>query len=320
MKRVIFVGGTSYSGSTFFNMVLANDSRGLAIGAVQNLFWPTKPYHFHMHCTCGEQPGEMWEKVKAAGEDALYPTLFEMFPDIDVIVESSKDPIWINNQTKSLEANGIAAQNIVMWKTPYELAHSFQKRGDVDAWKSEWEVYHRMYYTLIPEWKSVSYRDFTNSGLARSNVYRYLSLPEFPGKEHYWERDQHVLGGNPSARVHLYSTDDEKYLENVNRSNSRIDVVEKGVHQSVHYSIGDDEALQSRVAEQINASPTLQSLLELLESRDVGLASDHEEMPEFPELIMPSWMIQVRRAKQWGDHKRAVLVHRTAGESLPVLL
>ena len=54
MKKVIFIGGTSYSGSTFFDMILANDPKGFSCGEVNALFNPYRPHHTDPLCGCGD--------------------------------------------------------------------------------------------------------------------------------------------------------------------------------------------------------------------------------------------------------------------------
>lgn len=309
MKKVIFVGGTEYSGSTFFHMILANDPHGLAIGEVHNFFRPSRPYHFQMHCSCGEQPGKLWLDVKNEGETRLYAALFDAFPEVDYIVDSSKNPLWIHDQMQHLERQGIATQNILIWKTPYELAHSFQKRGDVNKWQRSWEVYHRIYFTLIEQWRAISYGGFTNERSLLTSACAYLQLADFPGKERYWEREQHVLGGNPSARVHLYAEDNPNFKENIERSSSRIDVAEAGTHRRIRYSAVVEPSLQALVNEQIENNSMITPILNMLQSRDVGnRPSDIEK--DFSHLQMSSSAVQLRRVKQIARRQKAALLHQ----------
>lgn len=312
MKKVIFVGGTEYSGSTFFHMILANDPRGLAIGEVHNFFRPSRSYHFNMHCSCGERPGELWEKVKRAGETGLYTALFDAFPEIDTIVDSSKAPLWISDQMGHLDKQGIATQNILIWKTPYELAHSYQKRGDVNQWQRSWEIYHRMYYTLIEEWKAVSYYGFTSDRSLLTAACEYLGLPDFPGKERYWERGQHVLGGNPSARVHLYAEDNPNFKENIERSSSKIDVAETGTHRRIHYSAVVEPSLRALVDEQMADNAMIEPILDLLAARDVGNLSERTE-GDYSSLRMSLPALQLRRVKKAAVSMNAVLSNRFKG-------
>ena len=44
-RMVIFVGGTSFSGSTLVDMMLANDPAGLSCGEVYAIFYPYRRHH-----------------------------------------------------------------------------------------------------------------------------------------------------------------------------------------------------------------------------------------------------------------------------------
>src|SRR5690606_13273317 len=124
-------GGTSYSGSTFFHLTLANDPAGFAVGEVKHLFRPTKERHARptWSCGCGDPNCDLWPRVKRNGEDRLYETIFEIHPEVEFIVDASKNVVWIDDQTANLKRQGIETRSIVIWKTLAEFAHSLQKRN-----------------------------------------------------------------------------------------------------------------------------------------------------------------------------------------------
>ena len=300
MKKVIFVGGTEFSGSTFFHMILANDANGLAIGEAHNIMRPSRPYHFQMHCSCGEHPCSLWQELKDAGEQQLYSELFSRFPDVDFIVDSSKNPFWIQDQKAVLHRQGIAFQDIVVWKTPYEFAQSYHKRGSTESWERSWIVYHQLYYTLFDAWRTVRYHDLTSDHSTLQSVCNFLGLPYFDGKERYWERSSHhVVGGNPSARVHLYSGDNANFQENVQRSSSKIEVLKEGTHRSIYYDAKIDPAVKESVDSTIRANGQVPAIFDLLDSLDVrrepaALQAD----AKFPQQVrMSKHLIQLRKAK-----------------------
>jgi hypothetical protein len=311
MKRVIFVGGTAFSGTTFFHLVLANDPRGLAVGEVEHLFRPALPRHFDLRCSCGGRPGELWEKVKKGGEKNLYASLFDLLPNVDTIVDSSKYPLWIHDQVLHLDQQGIASQNILIWKTPYELASSHSKRGDMNGWERSWEMYHRMYYTLIEEWKTVSYSAFTDDREVLTAACNYLGLTDFPGKERYWERGQHVLGGNPSARVHLYTKDDPGYDYEMGRQSPApgVDVPRVKSHRSISYSVEIDPSIRATVDEQVQGNPRIEPIRQLLEAKDVS----REFVPtdkDYSQLRMSLPAVELRRRKEAAIRIKASVLHR----------
>ncbi|HDH57681.1 MAG TPA: hypothetical protein ENF16_03625, partial [Bacteroidetes bacterium] len=199
MKKVIFIGGTSFSGSTFLDMILANDPRGFSCGEVRALFHPWRPHHFNPECGCGDENCEVWRQVLQNGEKNLYETIFSLF-DVDFILDSSKDLFWIKKQMRYLGKQNVEVKNVLIWKTPLELAYSFKKRGRLKEWKKSWINYHRAYLTLIGPHLAVKYSDLTKDEKALIKICEYLEIPYFAEKIHYWEKTHHTLFGNTSAK------------------------------------------------------------------------------------------------------------------------
>lgn len=204
MKKVIFVGGTSYSGSTFLDMILSNDQKGFSCGEVVALFNPYRKHHINPECGCGEKHCEFWQKVLEGGKKKLYQTIYELMPDIEFIVDSSKDPQWIASQTKNLQVQNLKVKNILIWKTPIEFGKSLIKRNRIKELEKSWINYHRLYFTLVNNWKSIRYYDLTNNPMYLKDLCEYLEIQYFHGKEKYWEKKHHTLFGNTSAKIHLY--------------------------------------------------------------------------------------------------------------------
>ncbi|MHC4179030.1 MAG: hypothetical protein ACYSWU_16065, partial [Planctomycetota bacterium] len=117
-KTVIFVGGTSYSGSTFFDMTLANDPEGFSCGEVSALFFPYRPHHIEPDCGCSDSDCSIWRRLLGNGYADFFPAIFERLPEVDFIVDSSKDVFWIAKQLKALRKHGIRAKHVLIWKDP----------------------------------------------------------------------------------------------------------------------------------------------------------------------------------------------------------
>jgi hypothetical protein len=303
MKKVIFVGGTEFSGSTFFHMILANDAHGLAIGEAHNMMRPSRSYHFNMHCSCGEHPCSLWQSLKDEGEESLYSSLFSRFPDAEFIVDSSKNPFWIQDQKAILRRQGIDTKDIVVWKTPYEFATSYQKRGNMQAWERSWIIYHQIYNSIFERWHSIPYHDLTSDRRALEAVCNYLDIPYFDGKERYWERaHHHVVGGNPSARVHLYSGSSADFEENVRRSSSKIDVIGDETHRSIYYDAKIDPLVKEFVDSRIKANEQIPAIFELLQALDVRGESVSQGVDEAisQKVKMPRYLIELRKVKYWA--------------------
>src|SRR6266498_3705998 len=92
MKKVIFVGGTSFSGSTFFHLMLANDPKGFALGEIRSVFHPQRPDQINSVCGCGDPACTLWQQIRRNGENHVYETVFDLHPEVEFIVDSSKIP------------------------------------------------------------------------------------------------------------------------------------------------------------------------------------------------------------------------------------
>ena len=291
MKKVIFVGGTAYSGSTFFDMTLANDPAGFSCGEVYAMFNPFRSHHVDPLCGCGDVNCEIWPQVLAAGEEHCYETIFALHPEVNFIVDSSKDPIWIARQIARLQEQAIDARHILIWKTPLELAASFKKRGELDNWERSWVNYHRLYHTLVSGWRSVPYADYTQDASVLEEVCNFLGIPFFAGKASYWEKTHHLLFGNDSARVHL--------VNEVTRGQSAPSPMGSGEpqRQTIYYSSVEDAELERLVSTTISESPYISALVSLLTERDIRNQEMHTSDTAV-ELKLGVSNVQLRRLKQ----------------------
>ena len=96
-RFVTFIGGTAYSGSTLLDMILANDQSGFSCGEVGAYVYPFRRHHKSPTCGCGEPDCGIWRDPRAATVD-VHRYLFDRFPDVSFLVDSSKSIEWISQQ------------------------------------------------------------------------------------------------------------------------------------------------------------------------------------------------------------------------------
>ena len=305
MKKIIYIGGTSYSGSTFFDMILANDQHGFSCGEVYKLFKPYDPSHVDPECGCGEKSCSIWNKALENGEKQLYHTIFNMFPEIYFITDSSKNPFWIDSQIKLLRENGIEFKNILIWKTPLEAALSFNKRNRLKNWEATWINYHRLYFTLVTGWKTVRYHDLTKDKNVLKKVCEYLQIPYFEGKEKFWEKTNHTLFGNTSARIHLFSKDSKNFdrakkilTHSSQKEESRI----KQNYHNIYYDKVDDAHLEKIVNKRMSKEKFFTDILEILNKNDISReGNDFEDIEKLKITWIPT---QLRKMKRFWNYKK----------------
>lgn len=294
MKKVIFVGGTAFSGSTLLAMILSNDSHGFACGEPQNYLNPTKYYHNKLVCGCGDKNCDIWPQVKKADPERIYEAIFGLFPETEFIVDSSKNLFWIRSQIQYLAKRGIETKNVLIWKSPIEIAHSFKKRGRLSAWERSWVNYHRLYYTLIDDWMAIKYKDLTENSGALNDICKYLGISNFPGKRRYWDKVQHVIGWNISAKIHLYDKGSSSYK--LSEADDPISIPENNNHRSIYYHNVSDPSLTYLIEEQVDRSKYIHQLLALLEAYD----RSNEKLGDqtSPSLRFPAYSIALRSLKR----------------------
>lgn len=240
-KKVIFVGGTAYSGSTFFHMMLGNDPAGFACGEVRWSFHPHRPDHVDRLCSCGNPNCWIWRTVLKDGEKKVYESIFDAFPEVSFIVDSSKNPYWIHDQSNYLRSQGFETSHVLLWKSPTEFAASKRKRNE-PGWAGDWSKYHRLYFSLIEEFGLLSYQTLSNDPSSLAAVCEYVDISYFAGKENFWEKEHHVLGGNYSAKLHLGGNAAQRYAteEHHQEGSER--------RQTIYYVDQEDQGLAQEVA------------------------------------------------------------------------
>jgi len=305
-KKVIFVGGTSYSGSTFFHLTLANDPKGFGVGEVKHLFRPTKERHTRTTwaCGCGDPNCSLWGRVKKNGEAHLYESIFEIHPEVDFIVDASKNVVWIDDQINYLSRQGIEVKTAVIWKTLLEYAHSLQKRNRLGAKDgaelANWPRYHRNIYSFVDDFRTIKYADYArDQTTVLQAVCSYLGIPYVEGKERYWEKTHHALGGNLSSRIHLYSKESEGYQEVQRRAQGRRSdlAADDTNYRQVYYENPDETALQTHIAELRRENPYLDSVEEMLASYDTRSAT--RPVRDWPELRLSAGDIRMKKIRQF---------------------
>jgi hypothetical protein len=269
-KKVLFIGGSSYSGSTMLDMMLSNTKKGFSVGEIYALFRPYRPHHFNPLCGCGNQKCTIWLKSRDTGEDTFYKSIFEKFKDIEYIVDSSKDPLWINDQLINLSKQGIDAYNILIWKDPISFYASMIKRnrkGGIKAWVS----YHRLYLTLIKSWITISYQELAqNPSASLRNLCTKTGILYQDGMNNYWEKQHHTIFGNDSAKIHLSESTNNYKIED--KKHSSLTPKEKSTntnnHRSIYYK-NDSNLVPKEIKDEITTNVLSNQIVTAISSGNI---------------------------------------------------
>jgi hypothetical protein len=216
-----------------------------------------------------------------------------LFPEVQFILDSSKNVHWIREQSARLRQRGFDVKHLLIWKMPLEYAHSLKKRGRLDE-LGNWARYHRLYYSLIDDWRAIQYYQYTqNAAQLLQRVCDYLGIPYFPGKERFWEKQHHSLGGNLSSRIHLYAEDSSSYQNVEARARRELSAAAATQHRKIYYENPADTSLHDLVRQMKRQAPEVDQIERMLLAFDVF--HPVVEQREWPGLrLSPSSLIVKR--------------------------
>jgi hypothetical protein len=227
MKKVLYITGTGRSGSTLLDLMLGNDERGFSVGELSALMRPWRSHHLinKSKCKCSVSGCDFWYRLKKGGAKNIYQNIFDKL-DIDFIVDSSKDPLWLKDQIAYSEKKKYQLIPIIIYKEPLEILYSRYKRDNVKGWKEGWIKTHKRLFEILGETIiTIKYR-----GLAKNPVEKLTALCEtigidyFDGKEKFWQNQhKHFLFGSGTVRnsdrlVYYEEQFDKSVLEHLKRS------------------------------------------------------------------------------------------------------
>ena len=199
-KQVIFITGTSYSGSTLLDMILSNDTKGISLGEVNAFFRPYRKHHLEQF-NIEKENKTIFYKAFLNGEGKLYQSIFNLDPKVEFIVDSSKDIFWINFQIKNLIRQGIDYKIVLIYKSAENLAYSFYKRNIFNKWQKHYiKYYKKLFYFDFELIYVKSDEIFSNLDLLK-NLCTMLNIPFFVNKKKYWNKNHKTLFGNNRARL-----------------------------------------------------------------------------------------------------------------------
>lgn len=252
-KRVIFIAGSSYSGSTILNLILANDPKGMSLGEVRSLMHPYRKHHF----TLREEfrSDSRWKKIIDDGANKMYQNLFELFPEIDFFIDSSKDPLWIHRQSKMLKKEGYETNVVLIYKSPLEFAQSALKRKQFN-WQRKWVSYHQIFFYLINRYNQISYYDFvTTPKESIHSMCNKLQINFVEPKLNFWEKKNFNFFGNNHTNYQAIDgkTDiEERIIDKEYASNFR----------QIRYKITLADDIQERI---VNEAKTNYDIINILD-------------------------------------------------------
>lgn len=184
--------------------MLANGEKGFAVGELHALMRPWRPHHLlrSKGCFCNKTGCTFWREAANAGVKDIYSRIFELNNDINFIVDSSKNYLWIKDQIKYGKNKNYKIIPLIIYKNPVEYAYSRYKRSSLDNWKYTWIQKHKTLFGLFDNFVSVNFKELAlNPEEKIKSLCKALDIPYFKGKKDFWKNDQlHILFGSNTAK------------------------------------------------------------------------------------------------------------------------
>lgn len=194
IKSVIQVGGTVRSGTTILSLILANADNTISLGEVKHLFFPYRKVHFNKIKELTTDP--VWNIIINDKPENLYDNIFKSFPKIDLIIDSSKDPVWFKKVSKKMNHNTL---QLVTFKSPNDLKNSFVKRK-MNNWKKVYLNYYKRFFTIFPLVSTVSLKKLLNDEVYLKELCEFLNISYSVNRLNYWEKNHPNFFGSETVR------------------------------------------------------------------------------------------------------------------------
>ena len=222
-KKVIFIGGTSRSGSTLLDKIISNDSKAVSLGEIHVLFHPTRTHHFKLREELKKD--KRWNIILKEGKRRLFDNLIKYFPTYNIFVDSSKDPFWITYHMRKLEKSNITFYNVLIFKSINEIAHSFIKRNINFIWGKFYINYHKKYFTLMHNFYLISYFNLIKNPDSLKKLCQYLDISYTSEKFKYWVHENQTFFGSKS----VYKSDIQN--PKINYDSPNLKIIDKQVKE-----------------------------------------------------------------------------------------
>lgn len=206
MYKLIFVCGSSRTGTTMLDLMLGNDPDAFSLGEAYHRFRPTHTQHFHLNCSCGQKPCPEWEHIKYVPEHLFHKAVFER-KNTKYVIDSAKNLCWLIDSHKWAKNNNISTFYFLMWKSPIDHFFSYWKRNkSYSLWRKRFVSYYNRFFSLGFPFCSVNLNELQdNPSKKLKSICNSIGMNYFFGKENFWGKVHHHLFGSLSVRNQVVS-------------------------------------------------------------------------------------------------------------------
>jgi hypothetical protein len=210
-KRVIFIGGSSFSGSTLLGCILGSNPQSpfntFHLGEVHAFFNPQHPKYGKPFGAL-QTGGIIWKDIDCSvGPENAYYEIFKKSKS-NIIIDSSKNINWLKIQHDCCKHHDWSFQLLVSYRTFAGIWDSGKRRN----LEYKRNLSNIMYYPrLLSEIQrmGINFSVINISFLINSpaeitqKICTSVNLPYFNGKENYWNFNHYHLYGSSTQRKQM---------------------------------------------------------------------------------------------------------------------
>ncbi len=122
-----------------------------------------------------------------------------------IVTDSAKDRCWVVKSHLRAIRNGMRVVNLLIWKSPTELAYSRWRRREIGTgrgrWDRQWLRIHSFFVNAGMPLCTIRCSDLQqHPASVLKRICDVTGMRYFPGKERFWESAHVQIGGSPTAR------------------------------------------------------------------------------------------------------------------------
>ena len=188
-NTLINVCGMPRAGTTMLGLMLASGHDAVSCG--EACAWFRVARHRR-----GATVPEAYNLLKNENERSFHRRLMAHH-GVQFAVDSSKDVDWVIDHTRWAEHSGLRVFNLLIHKSPVDIALSWWKRDEYERWYRYYLRYHLQFLCSGLDFWTVSYDALVaEPGRTLRRICRLTGLPYFEGKEQFWNYEHELLGTN----------------------------------------------------------------------------------------------------------------------------
>jgi hypothetical protein len=205
----VMVCGAGHSGSTLLGLILGGMDRAFYVGEggkIRYLHDPRKPLHKRVCKICGETC-PVWSGFHRRTDKPLYRQVAD-HTGASILIDTTKDPAWIEERTRELKAAGDGAHLVLLLRDGRAVVNSRLRKypdrapeDEIERWLRQVRAGIALFEAFDGLKQRIHYEELSrNPQAVIENLCAAFSLPFDPEMLAYQGKEHHPLGGNNATQ------------------------------------------------------------------------------------------------------------------------